>query len=102
LQGATLRMSLLAPTAVYGGYFGAGLGVMLLAALLTTGREDLRAANALKNLLAATVSVVTIPIFMSRDLVRWPETFVMLAGAICVDTWGAYLSKSSHRRSYAK
>jgi uncharacterized protein len=73
LQGAALRVGLLVPTAVYGGYFGAGLGVMLLAALTATGREDLRAANALKNLLAATVSVVTIPIFVSRDLVRWPE-----------------------------
>jgi uncharacterized protein len=94
MRGATLRVGLLVPTAVYGGYFGAGLGVMLLAALLTTGRKDLRAANALKNLLAATVSAVTIPIFMSRDLVRWPETLVMLTGAICGGYLGGLLIKA--------
>lgn len=93
LQGPALRVGLLVSTAVYGGYFGAGLGVMLLAALTVTGREDLRAANAFKNLLATAVSMVTILIFTLQGLVRWPETLVMLTGAICGGYFGGLLIK---------
>jgi uncharacterized membrane protein YfcA len=93
LQGAALRAGLLVSTAVYGGYFGAGVGVMLLAALTITGHEDLRAANAFKNLLATAVSMVTILIFTLQGVVRWPETLVMLTGAICGGYLGGLLIK---------
>lgn len=79
---AGARATLLLPSAVYGGYFGAGLGVMLLAILTVTGREDVREANALKNLLATAVSGVTIAIFFAQGLVSWPETSVLLAGSV--------------------
>jgi uncharacterized membrane protein YfcA len=75
------RILLLTGTSVYGGYFGAGLGVMLLAALSVTGDEDVRSANALKNMLATGVSTAGIIVFIARGSVRWPETLVMLAGA---------------------
>lgn len=71
-----------APTAVYGGYFGGGLGVMLLAVLLMTGREDVRAANAFKNLLSSMVSAATVTIFTVQGAVAWPQTLVMLGGAV--------------------
>jgi uncharacterized membrane protein YfcA len=87
------RAVLLAPTAVYGGYFGAGLGVMLLAVLSITGREDVRAANALKNLLATAVSATTITIFTIQGVVRWPETLVMLLGAVVGGFLGGRLVK---------
>lgn len=76
------RIAMLGPAAVYGGYFGGGLGVILLAILPISGREDLRSANVLKNLLATAVSVTTLSIFTIRGAVRWPETIVMLVGAI--------------------
>lgn len=76
------RWVLLAPISIYGGYFGAGLGVMLLAMLSVTGHEDVRQANVLKNVLATAVSAVTIAIFVVQGVVRWPETVVLLAGAI--------------------
>jgi uncharacterized protein len=90
---AAMRAGLLVPTATYGGYFGAGLGVMLLAVLAVTGREDARAANALKNLLATAVSAVTILIFTVQGMVRWPETLVMLTGATCGGYLGGRLVK---------
>jgi len=77
-----LRSALLLPMSIYGGYFGGGSGVMYLAVLVVTGREDVRAANVLKNLLASVVSMVTIAIFVVRGLVSWPETVVMLVGAV--------------------
>lgn len=76
------RSALMLPVTIYGGYFGAGLGVMLLAVLSITGREDVRAANALKNLLASATSLATIAIFILQGVIRWPETLVMLAGAV--------------------
>jgi uncharacterized membrane protein YfcA len=79
---ATARTVLLGPATVYGGYFGAGVGVLLLAVFSVTGREDVRAANALKNLLATAVNVTTIAIFAEQGVVRWPQTLIMLLGAI--------------------
>ncbi|WP_029003543.1 sulfite exporter TauE/SafE family protein [Azorhizobium doebereinerae] len=81
-DSAAGRATLVAATSVYGGYFGAGLGVMLLAVLAITGREDVRAVNALKNLLASAVSAVAIAIFAVQQAVSWPQTLVMLTGAI--------------------
>lgn len=76
------RSALLVPMSVYGGYFGGGSGVMYLAVLVVTGREDIRQANVLKNLLASVVSAVTIAIFVMQGVVSWPETIAMLFGAI--------------------
>ncbi|MBX3521829.1 MAG: sulfite exporter TauE/SafE family protein [Xanthobacteraceae bacterium] len=81
-NGARTRYALMLPVTAYGGYFGAGLGVMLLAVLTMTGREDVRTANALKNVLATATSLATIAIFIAQGVIRWPETLVMLAGAV--------------------
>ena len=81
-RSGLLRWALLVPTSIYGGYFGGGSGVMYLAVLVVTGRETIRQANVLKNLLASVVSAVTIIIFVIQDVVRWPETVVMLMGAV--------------------
>jgi uncharacterized protein len=81
-RSGLLRWALLMPTSIYGGYFGGGSGVMYLAVLVVTGRETIRQANVLKNLLASVVSAVTIIIFVIQDVVRWPETVVMLMGAV--------------------
>ncbi len=81
-ENAVLRSALMLPVTVYGGYFGAGLGVMLLAVLSITGNENVRSANALKNLLASATSLATVAIFILQGIIRWPETLVMLAGAV--------------------
>lgn len=86
-----LRAALLIPTAIYGGYFGAGLGVMLLAVLSVTGSTDVRAANALKNMLATAVSAATLLVFAAQGVVHWPSTLVMLAGAVCGGLAGGHL-----------
>jgi uncharacterized membrane protein YfcA len=90
-QGAGARAALMLPVTVYGGYFGAGLGVMLLAVLSITGRENIRATNAFKNLLATATSLATITIFIVQGVIRWPETLVMLAGAVAGGILGGRL-----------
>jgi uncharacterized membrane protein YfcA len=81
----------LAATAVYGGFFGAGLGVLLTAVLAITEGDDLRSIKVMKNLLATIVSVATVFIFSFRGVVRWPETLIMLAGAVIGGYVGGHL-----------
>jgi uncharacterized protein len=82
---------LLAGSAVYGGFFGAGLGVLLTAVLAITESDDLRGVKVMKNLLATVVSLATIVIFSVQGIVRWPETLVMLVGAIGGGYLGGHL-----------
>ncbi|MGY3445089.1 MULTISPECIES: sulfite exporter TauE/SafE family protein [unclassified Bradyrhizobium] len=76
---------------VYGGFFGAGLGVILTAVLSITEPNDIRAIKALKNLLATCVSLAATVIFIGEGAVRWPETLAMLLGAMIGGYAGGYL-----------
>jgi uncharacterized protein len=67
---------------IYGGYFGAGMGVIYLALLSLGGMSDLRSANALKNLLGVANSVAPIALFIVSGSVMWPVALVMLTGAV--------------------
>lgn len=69
--------------AVYGGYFGAGLGVLLLALLTLTGRGDLSRSTVVKNALAALATSVAVPIFVLGGRVVWgPAALVFLGAAV--------------------
>ena len=70
------------PVAIYGGYFGAGMSVMLLALLSVSRSDDLRATNVLKNLLSALTGVVAVIVFLVQGMVAWPFTLAMMAGAL--------------------
>lgn len=73
-----LRRFLFLPTATYGGYFGAGMGVMFMAAIGASSVYDLRTANAYKNILGFVTNLSAAAIFMWQGVISWPETFVML------------------------
>ncbi|MGL4290817.1 MAG: sulfite exporter TauE/SafE family protein [Phreatobacter sp.] len=75
-------LGVLAGASIYGGFFGAGLGVILTAVLSIAEPNDIRKVKVLKNLLATGVSLAAIVIFISQGMVRWPETLVMLSGAL--------------------
>lgn len=70
------------PLAVYGGYFGAGLGIMLMAVLRLSGEADAGRANALKNLLASLAVLAGLGLLLAAGLVAWPEAMVVLAGSV--------------------
>jgi hypothetical protein len=86
------RLSLMGLCAVYGGYFGAGMGIMMMAGLSLSGVDDVRVANALKNLLAGVINGVAVVIFVAAGVVAWPETLVMLAGAVLGGALGGKLA----------
>ena len=81
LRFSTGTLLILSVCTVYGGYFGAGLGIMLLAGLALAGLEDLRVANALKNGLSALVNGVAVALFVTQGIVVWPATLTMMLGA---------------------
>ena len=74
---------------IYGGYFGAGLGIILLAVMTVIGFTEFHVANALKNLLATLLTIVSILIFGIGGLVAWPEACVMMAGSSAGGYFGA-------------
>jgi uncharacterized membrane protein YfcA len=79
--------------ALYGGYFGAGLGIMMLAALGIIGLSDIHQMNGLKNLLALCINGVAALYFVSKGMVYWPDVIVMAIGAIAGGVGGAGLAR---------
>ncbi len=69
-------------SAIYGGYFGAALGVINLAILAIGGLTDLRSTNVLKNLLITGVSASSVWIYVWQGAVVWPAMVVLMAGSI--------------------
>ncbi len=67
--------------ALYGGFFGAGLGIMLMAGLQILGYHDIQANNALKNLLSTIIASVAVAIFAFLGIVSWSHALVAFAGA---------------------
>jgi uncharacterized membrane protein YfcA len=67
--------------AVYGGYFGAGIGILMLAALALIGHQKIAQMNAIKTVLGALINVVAAAYFVWCGLVAWPQAAVMTVGA---------------------
>ena len=80
--------------AVYGGYFGAGLGIMTLAALSIFAPDDMQHANAVKGLLALLVNFVAVVIFSLFGPVEWGPAALMAVCAVA----GGYAGVSLARR----
>ncbi len=75
--------------ATYGGFFGAGIGIMMLACLTLMGMEHIHAMNALKTLLSVLINGVAVVAFVLARAIFWPEAIVMIAGAILGGYGGA-------------
>ncbi|HZS07408.1 MAG TPA: sulfite exporter TauE/SafE family protein [Blastocatellia bacterium] len=80
--------------ATYGGYFGAGMGIVMLANLGLIGMTDIHQMNGLKNIFGSIINFVAAMYFIRAGLVNWPEAVVMMAGAII----GGYSSAGVARR----
>ena len=88
-----IGLVLLAPVAVYAGYFGAGASIMLLAILSLGPASDFRTVNALKNLLSGISSIVAVFIFIVEGMVAWPQTLAMVTGALSGGYIGGRLAR---------
>jgi uncharacterized membrane protein YfcA len=79
---------------VYGGFFGAGMGIVMIAAIAMQGIEDINEINALKNWLSAVIYSVAALTFTLGGAVSWPHTLAVLLAAAA----GGYLAGRIARR----
>ena len=78
--------------ALYGGYFGAGIGILMLAVFGLLGLQDIHEMNALKTVLSAVINLVAALYFIHTGLIKWPQAAVLTAGATVGYFAGAHLS----------
>ena len=79
--------------AVYGGYFGAGIGILMLSALAMMGLADIHQMNALKTLLASAINGVSAAVFIASGEVYWPYAGTMAVAAIVGGYVGARVAR---------
>jgi uncharacterized membrane protein YfcA len=82
---------------VYGGYFGAGIGILMLAALSLMGHTDIYQMNGIKNMLATCINGIAAALFIYNGLVLWQDALVMMGGAILGGIGGAGLARRAGR-----
>ncbi len=80
--------------ATYGGYFGAGIGILMLASLSMMGLRDIHVMNTIKTVLGALINVTAFFFFAYKGLVVWPLALLMAVGAIL----GGYIGARSAKR----
>lgn len=85
--------------ATYGGYFGAGMGILMLASLSLMGLRDVHRMNALKTVLGSAINGVALVYFIIRGLVLWRLAVMMGIGAIIGGYAGARLAKRVNQRA---
>jgi uncharacterized membrane protein YfcA len=78
--------------ALYGGFFGGGIGIMMLAGFALLGMREIHAMNALKSVLASVINGVALIVFVLRGAVYWHQALVMVVGAIIGGYAGAALA----------
>ncbi len=78
----TLAMTFQLFVGLYGGYFGAGIGIMMLSALSILGMNDILKMNALTSILALCINGVAAALFILNHMVRWHYVAVMAVAAI--------------------
>lgn len=80
-------------TSIYGGFFGAGMGIMMLAVLGLTAGGSYHHLNALKNLLAVVIAAVAIVVFVGGGVVAWPAALIMIPASAIGGYSGVYIAR---------
>lgn len=83
--------------AIYGGYFGAGIGILMLSALALMGLGDIHRMNALKTLFGSCINGVAVAVFIASDKVDWKIAGVMALAAIAGGYFGARAARRLDR-----
>jgi uncharacterized membrane protein YfcA len=79
---------------LYGGYFGAGIGILMLAALAMIGLADIHRMNAVKSLLGLVINGTSVVVFVASSNVHWPYALAMAAAS----SVGGYVAARTARR----
>ena len=80
--------------ATYGGFFGGGVGILILAMLAVMGMQNFHTMNALKTLLNACISSVAMFSFIIAGVIAWPQAIVMSIGALLGGYWGVKYARN--------
>jgi uncharacterized membrane protein YfcA len=83
---------------IYGGYFGGGIGILMLATLAMMGMENIHEMNGVKTLLTAFINGAAMITFIIRGAVFWPEAILMIIGAIIGGYGGAYYARKIEQK----
>lgn len=79
--------------AVYGGYFGGGMGIVMLAMLATLGMTDIHSMNALKSVMGFVINGVAVVVFVVERAVYWNHGIVMIVGGVLGGYLGAHYAQ---------
>jgi len=79
--------------ALYGGFFGGGMGILMLAMLEMIHIEDIHAMNGLKALLGSAINGAAMVTFIAARQVEWPQAILMIVGAILGGYGGAHFAQ---------
>lgn len=91
------NLKMLLPVSLYGGYFGAGVSILLLAVLTMATNGDYRSANVTKNLVTSLNTATASAIFVINGTVIWPQTLALMVGSIVGGQLGAALARIAPR-----
>ncbi len=84
--------------AIYGGYFGAGIGFITLGMLTALGMRDIHAMGAIRTLLAAAINAAAVLTFILAGAVLWRHCAIMIAGALAGGWFGAHYAQKADPR----
>lgn len=94
VHGHLLRVAVLQfVIAIYGGYFGGGIGIMMLASFALGGMLDIHEMNGLKTLLTVLVNALALVEFIIEGVVAWGPGLIMVAGSVIGGYVGAALAR---------
>lgn len=89
LGGTLIQLAI----AVYGGFFGGGIGILMLALLALMGMDNIHGMNAIKTILATCINGVAVTTFVIAGAVLWPQALLMVVGAILGGYGGAHYAQ---------
>ena len=81
-------------TAIYGGYFGGAVGILMLALWSVFGVHDLKATAGLRSLLVGSLNACAVVLFVSVGAVFWPQALMMLVGGVIGGYVGARVART--------
>jgi len=79
--------------AIYGGYFGGAIGILMLATWAMYGITDIHVMNANRTVMGAAANILAIALFVVAHKIWWPQTIVMLIGTAIGGYYGARMVK---------
>lgn len=91
--GVLLLLLLLLGVCIYGGFFNAGLGIIILSYLALAGYTNINTMNGLKLLVSSTVSLIAIVLFIIDDVIAWHEGLIVLLGTLSGGYVAAHISR---------